>query len=123
MSFIQEVLTQLQKMHLPVTSNDVYMAMKNHESMGILSPAAKKDKIRKALSDMRHKRNILTSHTDNDGLLWWNLVEPVKPSRRVLHNLPEKLPELPREPCPTLVVHKQLLTYIGQAFLKAAADL
>lgn len=123
MSFIQEVLTQLQKMHLPVTSNDVYMAMKNHESMGILSPAAKKDKIRKALSDMRHKRNILTSHTDNDGLLWWNLVEPVTPSRKVLHNLPEKLPELPLEPHLTLVLYKQIFVAVGNAFLKAASEL
>lgn len=123
MSFAQEVLTQLKKMHLPVTSNDVYMAMKNHESMGILSPAAKKDKIRKALSDMRHKRKLLTSYNDDDGLLWWNLVLPKGEIHQAPERMPEKLPEIPKEPCHTLVVHKQLLVDIGNAFLKAAEAL
>ena len=123
MSFIDEVLTQVKKMHLPVTSNDVYMAMKNHESMGVLSPAAKKDKIRKALSDLRHKKNALTSYNDDDGLLWWNMVLPKGEIHQAPSRLPEKLPELPKEPSYTLVVHKLLLVDIGNAFLKAASDL
>jgi hypothetical protein len=121
MSFLDQVHHQVCNMHLPVTSNDVYMAMKDNPSMGILSPAAKRDKIRKALSDLRHKRGVLTAKNDNDGLLWWDLAFYSKPS--AVATLPEKLPEPPKEPCPTLVVHKQLLVDIGQAFLKAAADL
>lgn len=121
MSFLDQVFSQVCSMHLPVTSNEVYMAMKDHVSMGILSPAAKRDKIRKALSDLRHKRGVLTAKNDNDGLLWWDLAFYSKPS--AVATLPEKIPEPPKEPCTAQGVHKQLLTDIGNAFLKAAEDL
>lgn len=117
MSFLDDVYNQLKMMHLPVSSNDVVLAMKNHESLGILSPAAKREKIRKALSDLKNKKNALSSFTDDAGILWWNMVLP----KGEIHHLPEKLPELPKEDQHKVV--RQLLRDIGHALLKAADGL
>lgn len=128
MSFLEEVYAQVTMMHLPVSSNDVYMAMKHSDSLGILSPAAKRDKVRKALSDLRTKRKLLNSHTDSDGILMWSLTdnkpnfkETVAP--KAVRNLPEKVPDLPRYPTRNEKMLKQLFIDLGQAFLRAADEL
>jgi hypothetical protein len=99
--------------------------MKNHESLGILSPVAKREKVRKALADLRTKRKVLISWNDEDGILWWNLAnqEDAIKTQSVDYGLPEKLPELPIEHPKTVIVMRQLLREISRALLKAADDL
>jgi|694.fasta_scaffold45515_10 hypothetical protein len=120
MSFLETVYQQVRSMHLPASSNDVCIAMKNHESMGVLSPVAKREKVRKALADLRTKRKVLISWTDDDGILWWNLAhqEDTKPQEAV-SDVPEKLPELSH----SVIVMRQMLREISRALLKAADDL
>jgi hypothetical protein len=125
MSFLETVYSQVRSMHLPASSNDVCVAMKNHEALGILSPVAKREKVRKALADLRTKRKVLISWNDEDGILWWNLAnqEDAIKTQSVDYGLPEKLPELPIEHPKTVIVMRQLLREISRALLKAADDL
>jgi len=123
MSFLDTVLQQVQSMHLPVSSNDVVLAMKDHESMGILSPAARRDKVRKALSDLKNKKHALISWNDDAGILWWELSVLQKAKKQLLpkkeiQQLPEKLPEMPKED--EHKVLRQFLRDVGHSFLKAA---
>ena len=121
MSFLDTVLQQVQSMHLPVSSNDVVLAMKDHESMGILSPAARRDKVRKALSDLKNKKHALISWNDDAGILWWELSAPQEAKalpKGEIHQLPEKLPEMPKKD--EHKVLRQFLRDVGHSFLKAA---
>ena len=130
MSFLEEVYTKVTSMHLPVSSNDVYMAMKHNQSFGVLSPAARREKVRKALADLRTKRKLLESHTNKDGILLWNVTgrpatfhETAKPKPAPVKALPEKVPSLPVEMSEQTKIIKHLLIDVANAFFSAAEKL
>lgn len=130
MSFLEEVYTKVTSMYLPVSSNDVYMAMKHNKSFGVLSPAARREKVRKALSDLRTKRKLLESHTNKDGILLWNVTgrpatfhEAAKPKPTPAEALPEKVPSLPVEMSEQTKIIKNLLIDVANAFFSAAVKL
>lgn len=73
MSFRDDVLKALKKMHMPVSSNDVYLAMRpfnnDLKNMPVVEGRAK---VSQTLSDLRRKKNIIKSIHTNGGILVWD---------------------------------------------------
>lgn len=121
MSFLKALNTHLDTIALPATTNMIRESMRTHESIKDLTVQQARDKISKAMNDLR-RRNDVMSYNDDNGLLWWN--------KKVV--MPEKLPELPPEPVKVpehfhkkseRMVLKTLLLDIGKALVKASHDL
>ena len=73
MSFRDDVLNTLKKMHMPVSSNDVYLQMRStNAELKNLTVADGRAKVSQTLSDLRRKRNIIKSIHTNSGILVWD---------------------------------------------------
>lgn len=121
MSFRDEVLEALTKVHTPVSTNDLYkfMCWENLTLMK-MGVANGKEKLSQTLSDLRRKKNLIESkHNDSGVLVWdWKVEAPVTP-------IEIEIAPVPAIPVPVhkkseRAIVKDLLIDFAEALRKAA---
>ena len=122
MSFLKELCDHLDTITLPATTNMIRESMKTHESIRDLTVPKARDKLSKALNDLR-RRNDVMSYNDVAGLLWWNKKVVAKPEPKIeAKPEPVKIPEHFHKKSERMVL-KCLMLDLAKAFAKASGEL
>ena len=122
MSFLKELETHLDSIMLPATTNMIRESMKTHESIKFLTVAAARDKVGKALYDLK-RRNSVMSYNDDNGILWWNRKVEAKTEPKIeVKPEPVKVPEHFHKKSERMVL-KTLMLDLAKAFAKASGEL
>lgn len=90
MSFQEDVFKAVKRIHLPASSNAIYLSMANDQTLAKLPAKVGREKVRKALYCLQHDRKVLTSEHDDNGILIYSLAGPID-DKQVKKIVPEEL--------------------------------
>lgn len=125
MSFQEDTFKQIKKFHSPVSSNAVYLSMKDHPTLVNLSVSGGREKVRKALYSLLHERKVLTASHDLNGVLLYGLASPMT-NNKDLTTIAEPVREIEPPAAsqdPLRIVIKDMLLSLSSVLLETSKRL